>query len=314
MPNFEQKKRDSEEAKTFQLGDDAWKLGKYDEARKNYQTAARLYHAKEDFEGMAIVELRRADLEISLENFKEADKSLVFAISFIENLDYAQSTYLEILIKLAKSKSMQANSIEAFKFLEKAKVVANNIGSYDLLGDAYDLEALINLQENKEKKALEAYKKAAEAHEKSGTTLKEAATLRAIARIEIKNKNYDYAHDVLEKCRDLYRENGDLLGEASALSAIGSLRYIIRDIENARKALQKSVYLYGKVSHHFAEAEALLYLARVEAFNRQEGDFGRAKAHYKRSIELFDFLDNQTMKDAVLEEYYNFLNRTNIGE
>ena len=315
MPNFnEEILKDENPADVFQKGDIAWKQGKYDDAKKNYLRASRLYHEKEDFEGMAIVELRRADLELSLENFKEADKALLFSISFVESLDYAQATYLEILLKLAKSKSMQANSSEAFKFLEKAKKVAQEIGSYDLLGDAYDLEALICLQENKEKKALELYKQAAEAHEKSGTSLKEAATLRAIARIEIKNKNYDSAHDVLEKCRDLYRENGDLLGEASALSAIGSLRYIIRDIENARKALQKSVYLYGKVSHHFAEAEALLYLARVEAVNRQEGDFERAKTHYKRSIELFDFLDNQTMKEAVLEEYYNFLNRTNIGE
>ena len=98
----------------------------------------------------------------------------------------------------------------------------------------------------------------------------------------MKFKNYDVAHDLLERCRDLYRENGDLLGEASALSAIGCLRYIIRDIPNARKALMKSVYLYGKVSHHFAEAEALLYLARVEAFNQEQGDFERAKIHYKR--------------------------------
>ena len=75
-------------------------------------------------------------------------------------------------------------------------------------------------------------------------------------------------------------------GEASALSAIGCLRYIIRDIENARKALMKSVYLYGKVAHHFAEAESLLYLARVEAYDKEHGDFDRAKAHYKRSIEL----------------------------
>ncbi len=84
----------------------------------------------------------------------------------------------------------------------------------------------------------------------------------------MKNKNYDVAHDLLEKCRNLYRENGDLLGEASALSAIGCLRYIIRDIENARKALMKSVYLYGKVAHHFAETRSLLYLARVEAYDK----------------------------------------------
>ncbi|MDR1694541.1 MAG: hypothetical protein LBR70_05075 [Lactobacillaceae bacterium] len=299
----------TEAARIFQMGDDAWHAGKYDEAKKYYLQSSRMYHETEDFEGMAIVELRRADLELSLEDYKEAEKSLTFAMSFVENIDYAQATYLEILIKMAKAKSMQADIVEALKYVEKAKKVANQIGSADLLGDAYDLEALIYLQDNNEKRALESYKHAAEAHKGSGITLKEAATLRAISRIEIKNKNYDYAHDVLERCRDLYRENGDLLGEASALSAIGSLRYIIKDIPNARKALMKSVYLYGKVAHHFAEAEALLYLARVEAYNRELGDYERAKIHYKRSIELFDFMDNQTMKQAVLEEYHNFLNR-----
>ena len=87
------------------------------------------------------------------------------------------------------------------------------------------------------------------------------------------------------------------------------MRYIIRDIANARKALMKSVYLYGKVSHHYAEAESLLYLARVEAIDKEQGDWERAKAHYKRAIELFDFLGNDTMKNSVLEEYNNFLNR-----
>ena len=134
-----------------------------------------------------------------------------------------------------------------------------------------------------------------------------------MARLAMKEKDYDKAHDWLENCRALYRENGDILGEASALSAIGSLRFIIGDIENARKALMKSVYLYGKVEHHFAEAEALLYLARVEASDAQQGDFARAKTHYKKSIELYDFLQNNVMKNAVLDEYNSFLKRENIA-
>ena len=80
-------------------------------------------------------------------------------------------------------------------------------------------------------------------------------------------------------------------------------------LTNARKALMKSVYLYGKVEHHFAEAEALLYLARVEAFDSEKGDWERAKMHYKKAIELFDFLQNDVMKNVVLNEYYDFLNR-----
>ena len=126
----------------------------------------------------------------------------------------------------------------------------------------------------------------------------------------MKNKHYDTAHDVLEKSRELYRVNGDLLGEASALSAIGSLRYIIKDIPNSRKALLKAIYLYGKATHHYAEAEALLYLARVESFDKLEGDFEQAKIHYKRAIELFEFLGNETMQKAIFEEYDNFLGKT----
>ena len=198
---------------------------------------------------------------------------------------------------------------KALQTIKKAQEVTAATDNKNLLGDAYEQEAYICLLNNKEQQALEKYRLAADLFNQDGTTLKEAATLRAMARLEMKFKNYDVAHDLLERCRDLYRENGDLLGEASALSAIGCLRYIIRDIPNARKALMKSVYLYGKVSHHFAEAEALLYRARVEAFNQEQGDFERAKIHYKRSIELFDFLENETMKRAVLDEYHDFLNR-----
>ena len=203
----------------------------------------------------------------------------------------------------------RGDSTRALAYLKQAQEALSAIDNKNLLGDAYDQEAFVYLLNGREQEALETYRKAATLFRQDGVSLKEASVLRAMARIEMKQRNYDSAHEILERCRDLYRENGDLLGEASALSAIGCLRYIIHDIENARKALMKSVYLYGKVAHHFAEAESLLYLARVEACDRQSGDFERAKAHYKRSIELFDFLGNETMKNSVLEEYNNFLNR-----
>lgn len=309
MPRTIQGKYVTEASKIFQDGDNSWKKGDYDGARKNYEKAAKLYHDDEDAEGEAFVLTRYGELELSLDNFERAEKSLKASAELVKNLPDSQSTYVEAVIKLAKLETAQSNLEKALVIIKEAEKAAEAIDNRDLLGDAYDHEAYIFLMRNQEKDAAQAYKKAAELFHEDGTSLKEASILRAMARIEMKNRNYDVAHDLLERCRELYRENGDLLGEASALSAIGSLRYVIRDIANARKALMKSVYLYGKVSHHFAEAEALLYLARVEAYNREEGDYDRAKAHYQRSIDLFDFLQNDTMKKAVQEEFYNFLNR-----
>ncbi len=292
-----------------QEGDDAWHNGDYDVARSCYEKAAGLFADSGDDEGEAFILFRLGDLELSLDNFDKAESVLRAAAELVKNKDYAQSTFGEILTRLAKLEASRGKPHEALQYIKDARDVLESIDNKNLLGDVYDLEAYVYLLEGREKDALKTYKKAAEMFRLDNVTLKEASVLRAIARIEMKNKSYDEAHDVLERCRDLYRENGDLLGEASALSAIGCLRYIIRDIENARKALMKSVYLYGKVDHHYAEAESLLYLARVEAIDKHLGDFERAKSHYKRSIELFDFLDNQMMKNSVLEEYNNFLNR-----
>ncbi len=310
MPRTIQGKYVTKASQTFQAGDVSWQKGNYDEARQNYEKAASLYHEDNDAEGEAFVLTRLGELEISLDDFNRAEKSLKAACKLVKNLPDGQNTYADALIKLSKMETARGETEQALKIIRDALIAASQINSRDLQGDAYDHEAYIYLLRGQEKDALQAYAKAAEMFRKDGTSLKEASVLRAMARIEMKNRNYDTAHDILERCRDLYRENGDLLGEASALSAIGSLRYVIRDIANARKALMKSVYLYGKVAHHFAEAEALLYLARVEAYNKEQGDFELAKAHYKRSIELFDFLQNETMKKAVLEEYHNFLNRT----
>lgn len=309
MPRTNQGKFVTEASKVFQQADDAWHSSNYDDARLNYEKAAALYHESKDAEGEAFALSRLGELELSLDNYQAAEKALQAAAALVEHMDYAQNTFGEILIKLAKLESARNELLKSLHYVKHAKDVLAKIDNRDLLGDAYDQEAYVYLQQEKENEALKAYRQAAELYRQDGVSLKEASVLRAIARIEMKNREYDDAHEVLERCRDLYRENGDLLGEASALSAIGCLRYIIRDIENARKALMKSVYLYGKVSHHYAQAEALLYLARVEAFDKNLGDFERAKMHYKRSIELFDFLDNETMKNAVLEEYHNFLNR-----
>lgn len=309
MPRTNQGKYVTEASRTFQEGDNFWKGGKYDDARSAYIKAAELYDKDDDPQGEAFVLSRLGELELSLDNYKQAEKALKAATELVKNMVDGGNTYGEALIKLAKVAAAENNYEKSLSILRQAQEVLSDTGNKDLLGEAYDHEAYVYLMQNREDAALKAYRKAAELFAADNITLKEASVLRAMARLEMKNKNYDVAHDLLEKCRDLYRENGDLLGEASALSAIGCLRYIIRDIANARKALMKSVYLYGKVEHHFAEAEALLYLARVEAFDTEYGDWDRAKGHYKRSIELFDFLQNDVMKNVVLNEYHNFLNR-----
>ena len=309
MPRTIKGKYVTEAAQVFQNGDDFWHAGQYDEARDAYKKAAVLYKNKDDTEGEAFALMRLGELELSIGHHKEAESALLKAVELTKDFDFSQNTYGEILINLAKVELAKNDVLKANYYLKEAQAVLVAIDNKNLLGDAFDQQGYLFLLENKQDEAVEAYKKAAVLYKNDGISLKEASVLRAIARIEMKNHNYDIAHDVLEECRDLYRENGDLLGEASALSAIGCLRYIIRDIENARKALMKSVYLYGKAAHHFAEAESLLYLARVEAYDKQSGDFERAKAHYKRAIDLFGFLENDTMKNSVLNEYNNFLNR-----
>ncbi len=309
MPRTVDGKYVTEASKIFQEGDDFWHAGSYDEAGAAYEKSAALYHEKHDAEGEAFALSRLGELEISLNNYERAEKALLSAIELTRDLELAQNTYGEVLIKLSKLETERGQPLKALQYIKQAHDALAAIDNRDLQGDAFDQEGYIYLLDGREEDALKAYKKAAQMYRKDGVSLKEASTLRAIARIQMKRREYDEAHEVLERCRDLYRENGDLLGEASALSAIGCLRYIIRDIANARKALMKSVYLYGKVSHHYAEAESLLYLARVEAIDKEQGDWERAKAHYKRAIELFDFLGNDTMKNSVLEEYNNFLNR-----
>ena len=309
MPRTTQGKFVTKASEIFQKGDDFWHDADYKKAKECYIRSASLYHETADAEGEAFALLRLGKLSLSLDEFTDAENAFNSVVELVKNEELAQNTYVDALTNISKLETARAQFLKAKQIIKMAQNLASKIGNLDLLGEAFDHEAYIYLIEENEKEALRAYKNAANAFHHDRTSLKEASVLRAIARIEMKNKNYDVAHDVLEECRNLYRENGDLLGEASALSAIGSLRYIIKDIENARKALMKSVYLYGKVSHHFAEAEALLYLARVEAFDKERGDFERSKAHYKRSIELFDFLGNDIMKKSVLDEYHTFLNR-----
>ena len=309
MPRTNQGKYVTEASRVFQEGDDFWKKGSYDEARSKYHEAAKLYDDSEDMMGEAFVLARLGDLELSLDNFSQAEQAYLSAIELVKFLPDGSINNGEFLIRLSKVYAEQQDFEKALRALQQAKNILEDASSKDLLGEAYDQEAFVYLMQEKEKEALLAYQTAAKLFHADNITLKEAAVLRAMARLEMKNRNFDVAHEHLEKCRELYRENGDMLGEASALSAIGCLRYIIKDIENARKALMKSVYLYGKVEHHFAEAEALLYLARVEAYDKEKGDWERAKIHYKKAIDLFDFLQNDIMKNVVLTEYHDFLNR-----
>ena len=309
MSAINQNKYATESAKVFQEGDDAWRSGDYALCREKYRDAAKLYFDNNDVEGAAFVLCRLGELELSQYNYDKAEVALMGALNFVETADDADNTKGLILINLSKLRAEQLEYKHALHFIKEAKKVLHKNANSVLEGEAWEYEAYIYLMSGDDKAAILAYMEAAELYRVEHMSHKEATVLRAIARLQMKHKNYDKAHDILEKCRELYRENGDLLGEASCLSAIGSLRYIIRDIPNARKALMKAVYLYGKAGHHFAEAEALLYLARVEAVNQEQGSYPRAKTHYKHSIELYDFMQNEIMKNAVLDEYQNFLKR-----
>jgi tetratricopeptide (TPR) repeat protein len=312
MPRMHEGKHVTQAAKVFQQADDYWHNNEFKLARDHYLKAAELYGKNDDKEGEAFALSRLGELDLSLDHYDNARASLSMAANIVEDFEDGQNTYGEVLIKLSKLESAIGEYEKSLELIEKAERILDNIVNNNLLGEALDHKAYVYLEIGEEDLALNTFMRAAKLYNKEGITLKEAAAIRAASRIEMKRRKYDKAHDLLERCRAIYKENGDLLGEASSLSAIGCIRFAIKDIDKARKALMKSVYLYSKATHYFAEAEALLYLARVESYDNESGDFDRAKTHYKKSIELFEYSANETMKKAVIEEYYNFLNR--IGQ
>lgn len=165
-----------------------WHGGQYDEARKKYLYAADLYHKTGDTEGEAFVYSRLGELELSLDNYKEAEKALRQSTALVENYIDGQNTYGEALIKLSKVQTASGEDEKALQTIKKAQEVTAATDNKNLLGDAYEQEAYICLLNNKEQQALEKYRLAADLFNQDGTTLKEAATLRAMARLEMKFK------------------------------------------------------------------------------------------------------------------------------
>lgn len=199
MPRTSQGKYVTQASKVFQEGDDNWHAGRYDEARSCYEKAAGLYNDSGDTEGEAFALSRLGELELSLENYEAASAALNASVELVKNFVDGQNTYGDALIKLSKVQAAAGNTDEAIATVRRAQEVLSAIGNRDLLGDAYDHEAYVYLMLNREDDASVAYRKAADLFEQDGNSLKEASTLRAIARIEMKNKNYDVAHDLLEK-------------------------------------------------------------------------------------------------------------------
>ena len=102
MPRTVDGKYVTEASKIFQEGDDFWHAGSYDEAGSAYEKSAALYHEKHDAEGEAFALSRLGELEISLNNYERAEKALLSAIELTRDLELAQNTYGEVLIKLSK--------------------------------------------------------------------------------------------------------------------------------------------------------------------------------------------------------------------
>ena len=87
MPRTSQGKYVTKSAEVFQEGDDAWKDGLYDLAKKKYINAAKLYHDDKDEEGEAFALSRLGELQLSLDEYEEAAKSLDAAAELVKYLD-----------------------------------------------------------------------------------------------------------------------------------------------------------------------------------------------------------------------------------
>ena len=135
----------TEASKMFQAGDDCWHGGQYDEARKKYLYAADLYHKTGDTEGEAFVYSRLGELELSLDNYKEAEKALRQSTALVENYIDGQNTYGEALIKLSKVQTASGEDEKALQTIKKAQEVTAATDNKNLLGDAYEQEAYICL-------------------------------------------------------------------------------------------------------------------------------------------------------------------------
>ncbi|MEI3545544.1 MAG: tetratricopeptide repeat protein [Alphaproteobacteria bacterium] len=113
----------TEASKMFQAGDDCWHVGQYDEARKKYLYAADLYHKTGDTEGEAFVYSRLGELELSSDNYKEAEKALRQSTALVENYIDGQNTYGEALIKLSKVQTASGEDEKALQTIKKAQEV-----------------------------------------------------------------------------------------------------------------------------------------------------------------------------------------------
>ena len=125
-------------------------------------------------EGEAFVYSRLGELELSLDNYKEAEKALRQSTALVENYIDGQNTYGEALIKLSKVQTASGEDEKALQTIKKAQEVTAATDNKNLLGDAYEQEAYICLLNNKEQQALEKYRLAADLFNQDGTTLKEA--------------------------------------------------------------------------------------------------------------------------------------------
>ena len=104
MPRTKQGKYVTEASKTFQEGDDFWKQGNYDEARSKYAKAAELYDKKDDPQGEAFVLTRLGELDLSLDNFDKAEKSLKAAAELVADLVDGSITHGQQYINLYNGK------------------------------------------------------------------------------------------------------------------------------------------------------------------------------------------------------------------
>lgn len=265
-----------------------WLDGDFKAARVAFSDAKEESKKNGDPLGIAEAEMRRGDFELSQGQMSDAKEAYTSALSALLLEFDSQKMSGEAKLKLAQIALEEEQYEESKHLLEQAEELFSTVNAVDGMARVAEMRGMTAMTQGDYEKALPFYQKAADYYAMERTTLKEAVTLRTLARIYMFLNRMDEAHDALERSLTLFRENGDLLGEGGVLIAIGILRTTIGDNVLAARAFRKAIMLYGKLGHAPGEGEAAFYLARLEAMGGTKESIKMAIKEYKRSISLLD--------------------------
>ncbi len=282
-------------------------IGRLDEAMRHLGTGQALFVNAEDERGVASSIDDIGKVHWMRGNYEAAEQFMTRALDMRRQIGDPRSLALSFN-NLGLVYQDSGRFHEAQQMLQEALLLRREVGDRPGIAQTLNNLGTIHQDDGDHARAVELYEEALAVARAVGDRMRQAIILTNLGETQYRTQKPAEAIETLKQAEEVSSSLGDRILEGEILRGLAKAHMLIHDFGVARDYIARSIELFEQARGKPFLGVALRTLGEIAAAAGWGGeDHDRARAAFRKSIELFEELGNDIELATSLERYADFL-------